>query len=124
MVRTDADRRDYRNWYNRNREKILAKKREQMKESRKRNPQKHRDIAKKARVKRRQALFDIYGRKCASCGFKDLRALTLDHVLNNGAAERKRLGEIGVYIRALMARNRKDYQILCMNCQFIKRSQA
>ena len=53
--------------------------------------------------------------------FDDIRALTLDHVLNNGAEERKKLSPRGVYRRSLNPKNKKEYQILCMNCQFIKR---
>lgn len=55
------------------------------------------------------------------CGYSDIRALTLDHVLNNGAEERKRIGERGVYNRCLRDDVTDEYQILCMNCQFIKR---
>ena len=63
----------------------------------------------------------MYGHCCAICGFTDKRALTLDHKLNNGNEERRRLGERGVYMKAKKEYLPNEYQIICMNCQFIKR---
>ena len=61
---------------------------------------------------------------CAQCGFDDERALSIDHINNNGAEHRREIGRVSIY-RWLKARNYPDgYQTLCMNCQFIKRRAA
>lgn len=54
-------------------------------------------------------------------GLLDMRALSLDHVNNNGSAERTELGIRGTYRRAKAEYRPDEYQILCMNCNFIKR---
>ncbi len=58
--------------------------------------------------------------KCSRCGFNDIRALSVDHINGQGGKHRK---EVGVHTyRWLKANNYPDgFQILCMNCQFIKR---
>jgi hypothetical protein len=66
----------------------------------------------------------MYGHVCVVCGFSDKRALTLDHKLNNGNIERRELGMRGPYMRAKQEYLPDEYQILCMNCQFIKRVEA
>ncbi len=61
--------------------------------------------------------------RCACCGEKDLRFLTLDHVNNDGAAHRKSIGNgrsagNGIY-RYLKIRgfpNNPPLQVLCFNC--------
>jgi hypothetical protein len=60
---------------------------------------------------------------CIKCGFNDIRALTLDHI-NGGGREHMRSiksTEISIWVR------KHDFpigfQTLCMNCQFIKRSE-
>lgn len=62
---------------------------------------------------------------CVSCGFKDIRALTIDHINGDGSIERKLLGNKGrgshFYIYLKINNFPKGYQVLCMNCQFIKR---
>jgi hypothetical protein len=64
---------------------------------------------------------------CAYCGYSDLRALSIDHVASNGAEHRKQLknnkrGE-GKCLYVWLEKNHfpPGYQVLCMNCQFIKR---
>lgn len=114
----------YKKWYEANRDKARASKREAMRRYRAANPQKYADQSRLSKKKLKDTVFSIYGNVCALCGFSDVRALTLDHVLNNGAEERKRLGERGVYRRALDPANHSEYQTLCMNCQFIKRAEV
>ena len=62
--------------------------------------------------------------KCAHCGFDNLNALTLDHIADNGAQQRRDLGfpkgGIRMY-RWLKANDFPDgYQVLCANCNLIK----
>ena len=122
-MRTEKDKKNYRNWYNRNKAKARTRKAELMRKYRAENPEKHRMQSRASKKKLNDALFEMYGKIC-ECGFDDMRALTLDHVLNNGAEERKSLGERGVYRRAIEKYRPKEYRTLCMNCQFIKRVEA
>ena len=114
----------YRIWYEKNKEKIRKQKREVMRSLRKKHPEKYRSQSRKSKARLKEQVFDKYGRKCVRCGFDDVRALTLDHVLNNGSDERAEHGERGVYRRALLDAHTSEYQTLCMNCQFIKRVEA
>ena len=61
---------------------------------------------------------------CVKCGFSDIKALSLDHISGNGAAERKKLGYRAqeVYLTLRKLNWPVGYQTLCMNCQWIKRS--
>lgn len=92
-----------RTWREKNREKILAQSRERRKEYR-------------ARVL--QAL----GGKCASCGISDERVLQIDHVNGGGNKEYKREGNHDYsYYRRILEKNCEGYQLLCANCNWIKR---
>jgi succinate dehydrogenase/fumarate reductase flavoprotein subunit len=78
----------------------------------------------------RERVFRVYGDKCVRCGFNDKRALQLDHVLDNGAEHRRGLngaqnrGSSKVW-RDAVAEYRPDlYQILCANCNWIKRAEV
>ena len=60
---------------------------------------------------------------CARCGFSDVRALSIDHINNDGAQHRRQVGSNNVY--AWIVRNGfpDGFQVLCMNCQFIKEAE-
>lgn len=56
----------------------------------------------------------------------DIRVLTIDHINGNGAKQRKKIGKAlssgHPFYRWLRNNNYPNgYQVLCMNCQFIKR---
>lgn len=56
-------------------------------------------------------------------GAKDIRCLSLDHIKGGGANHRASIkgGNFGVY-RWIVSNNfPSGFQVLCMNCQFIKR---
>lgn len=60
---------------------------------------------------------------CVKCGFDDIKALTIDHIDGNGANHRRAIG-VGAgnsFYRWLKENNFPEgYQVLCMNCQWIK----
>jgi hypothetical protein len=72
----------------------------------------------------KQEVFTAYGGPvCVYCGFDDIRALQLDHI--NGKGEQDRLSHSTS--RTIYARLKRDgfpagFQVLCANCNFIKRS--
>lgn len=63
---------------------------------------------------------------CAHCGFKDIRALCLDHINNDGAKHRKELigknAGLGSAIYNILRKENfpKGFQVLCCNCNIIK----
>lgn len=61
--------------------------------------------------------------KCCRCGFRDLRALSIDHIDGGGYQERMSLdGGGGFKFYDRLEKTWPDgLQVLCMNCQFIKR---
>lgn len=68
----------------------------------------------------RAAALDKLGRRCGRCGFCDERALQIDHVQGNGAADNAVHRGCRFYQRVL-ADQRGRYQTLCANCNWIKR---
>ncbi len=85
---------------------------------------KHREQAHTYYKIYRDKVFNHYGWKCACCGEEIREFLTIDHMKNDAAEYRKKglhLGGEAVY-RWLIANNfPKDFQTLCMNCQWGKR---
>lgn len=63
-----------------------------------------------------------YGGVCKRCGFGDIRALQIDHVSGDGNEERKRFKNSTTIYRHLIKNEKsKKYQVLCANCNWIKR---
>ena len=58
---------------------------------------------------------------CVKCGFKDIKALQIDHINNNGAEDRRTNGKCQSLFRRLIKNNFPiGYQVLCANCNTIK----
>lgn len=76
------------------------------------------DIGKRMRLR----AFMKLGEKCHHCGFDDERALQIDHVNGGGAEERRKFGSSGLSRRVLSDQAGR-YQLLCANCNWIKRQQ-
>ena len=68
---------------------------------------------------RRQAVAKL-GDKCKHCGITDLRLLQIDHVDGGGGKELKKIGVYGIYCKILKG-DTKGYQLLCANCNWLKR---
>jgi len=121
---TERDRTIYKKWYERNKKSARERKSELMRQYRDERPEHYKKKSREAKHRLREKIFDMYGRSCTLCGFNDVRALTLDHIQNNGAEERRLLGERGVYRKATKQYSPDEYRIICMNCQFIQRITA
>ena len=81
------------------------------------------ELAKERRREYRENLLLMLGRKCIDCGFADLRALQIDHIHGGGRKEFKedpRLIKVKIYTEHIK-KNRNKYQLLCANCNWIKR---
>lgn len=70
----------------------------------------------------RQKAVNKYGGKCVCCGETELYFLTIDHINNDGAMERKSYsdknagGGTGFFLELIREELRDDLQILCYNC--------
>ena len=80
------------------------------------------------RLKRKVTTLTHYSKgckpECVSCGFDDVRALSIDHIEGGGSKERRtnpRLIGQSIYLYLKRMGFPDGYQTLCMNCQFIKR---
>lgn len=62
---------------------------------------------------------------CVRCGFNDIRALSIDHVNGKGNQHRQSVVRGGHAFYGWLRKEGfpKGYQTLCMNCQWIKRSE-
>ncbi len=76
----------------------------------------------------RRDVIQALGGKCKRCGFDDFRALQIDHVNGGGLKEFKAKGSgTGHYVRVAKVikenPNQTTYQVLCANCNWIKRAE-
>jgi len=78
------------------------------------------NLHKKIVSELRFSIFKKYGSRCIKCGFSDWRALQIDHVNGGGKKETKNLSRIHYYQKVLQDTENR-YQILCANCNWIKR---
>lgn len=73
----------------------------------------------------KEQAFNRIGRTCKNCGFSDLRALQFDHIHGGGSKAMRKLktrGRAWYYRKiALAPKMEKVFQILCANCNWIKR---
>jgi hypothetical protein len=74
----------------------------------------------------RKLIIKKMGEKCVKCGFNDYRALQIDHINGGGGKERKlgRNNQGKVYRTILlssMEEIKNKYQLLCANCNWIKK---
>ena len=64
----------------------------------------------------------LLGSKCCKCRFDDVRALQIDHVNGGGNKARKENPSWSVFYREILDGVHKyPVQLLCANCNFIKR---
>ena len=85
---------------------------------------------KQKRVAKRLQLCDILGSRVCKCGFSDIRALQFDHINGNGRKyymeqfqQPSLRDKILNYYIANPDIARKTFQVLCANCNWIKRDE-
>jgi len=71
-------------------------------------------------------IFQIYSKgkmNCNQCGYDNIDALSIDHIKGNGYKHRTNIGCSGQPFYHWIINNMfpNGYQILCMNCQLLKR---
>jgi len=67
----------------------------------------------------RNKVFKLLGGQCKRCKIKDRRVLQIDHVAGGGTRERKKHGSTKILKKILDGE--KGYQLLCANCNWIKK---
>lgn len=85
------------------------------------NPGKRRTVVRNYRRRKRQDALRRMGGKCVRCGYSDWRALQVDHVGGWGTKERKTFKDTYTYLKFVLQDKTGKYQILCANCNWIKR---
>jgi len=117
-----------RDWYLKNKERVITKSKEYYKiHGNKPTKQQNADNNRKYTKINRDKLFEILGGAfCSRCGFKDKRALQLDHVKGGGKKELRDLrgnsNMTSYYIRNPELA-KQTLQVLCANCNWIKREE-
>ena len=109
-------------WHLKNRERLRAVRRKNYLENKENYFVRH----IKNRRKIRRKVLELMGGKCVQCDFSDPRALQINHIHNNGANKRRKLGGgVDRLYSKILKMNKKDikaeYQLLCANCNNIKR---
>ena len=80
--------------------------------------------AKMAKDTSFEQILNHYGNHCACCGETIKQFLSIDHIKGGGNKHRKKIkNKGGKKFYAWLIKNKfpKDYQILCMNCNWGKR---
>lgn len=87
------------------------------------NKEQHRLNTNKWRKNNRLKVLKALGNKCVKCGFSDWRALQIDHVNSDGAWERRiqKTNPSVFYRKVTEEKDSGKYQLLCANCNWIKR---
>lgn len=125
-IRDETKRLQERGYYQKNREKLLDRKRRWWAGQYPKNKEKLLERRRQEKWAVKEEVLTHYGNgkhACIRCGFSDLRALSIDHIEGGGTAHTQGLKKAGnSFYRWLIKNNYPvGYQTLCMNCQFIKR---
>ena len=126
--KTTQKQRDYAKAYQRNKLKDPIERAKQNKRTRDAYADPVKRAKQKARLQGKKPLYRIklihlLGGVCKRCGFSDIRALQLDHINGGGLKEQKKLGTHVMYRKYLLdlAKAKACLQVLCANCNWIKR---
>ena len=89
------------------------------------NGEKVRASMRKHNQKRRQELLAVLGEPlCKNCGFSDVRALQVDHINGDGHNDRRIMKRYSAQnLMKLVMEKPDNYQLLCANCNWIKRNE-
>lgn len=136
----DKIRARWREWYARNRERVLRARRlldrNKMRANGRRCYAKHRDeilqrqkqkwsncSTRLRNVRIRKEMISAYGGACSCCRERIPEFLTLDHILGGGDAHRRSSGGGNKMLMELRLKGwpKDDYRLLCMNCNWATR---
>lgn len=72
----------------------------------------------------KEQVYDKLGHVCCRCGFSDKRALQIDHVYGGGNQEHSEIKNVDKFLKKVLEDSEGLYQILCANCNWIKRAEG
>ena len=104
-------------YYLENRERIIARE----SAHRRAHIAEKRDYNRTYQQKLRQKVISFLGGRCKICGFSDSRALQIDHVHGGGNKELRSGLSYYTHSRNVMSDTTGKYQLLCANCNWIKK---
>ena len=81
------------------------------------------NVQRKINTRSKELVLTHYGGgnlACVTCGYDDLKALSIDHINGNGSKHKKSIG-MNTYRWLIKNNYPLGYQTLCMNCQWVKR---
>jgi len=113
-----------RQYYQTHKEKCRERHNEYGQKYRQIHGEKLSEYARKRLEQVRWKIINLLGNKCVKCGFPDLRALQIDHVHGGGRREWREFNGCMKYFRHILEKIKdgsKDYQLLCANCNLIKK---
>ena len=84
------------------------------------NREKRKKYLRDYHARLKKAIYDILGHECSRCHYSDSRALQIDHVYGNGVLHRASGFYYHKILKEILAGS-AGYQILCANCNWIKR---
>ncbi len=89
------------------------------------NRESYREVRRENRVNVRKEIQQFFGGICCKCGFEDWRALQIDHIngggLHDPLTKGHQLWKFRKYLKENEEDARKKYQLLCANCNWIKK---
>ena len=132
--------RHYKEYYIKNRDKILSQKKEWKRKNRKKylesakkyNRKRYSDFKKRVKILEsgkkwrnnlKKEMLNAYGNQCVCCYEKNLEFLTIDHINNDGKVHRKKVGTGGMMIYLDLRKQgwpKDKYTLLCYNCNMAK----
>lgn len=109
--------------YDKSRDRTDENSRKTQAKYRENNREKIKKASKLFHERSRKKLMDLLGNKCKKCGFSDYRALQIDHINGGGIKERALFNTKDFHRHVLrsLENNEDKYQLLCANCNWIKR---
>lgn len=96
--------------------------REQKRHSYEKNYERHSKFGMRYYNAMRDKVFSVLGNACVRCGFSDKRALQIDHINGGGSQENRNMSR-HEFMKKVISVGRKEYQLLCANCNWIKRAE-
>lgn len=79
------------------------------------------DYSKKYNKKQRAFVLNLLGNRCIKCGISDTRVLQIDHINGGGHKDVVSFSGYSIYYRHILEVKGIGYQLLCANCNWIKR---
>ena len=111
--------------YEKQRDSTTISKRNSQRKYRENNKEKVREKQREEKQKKKLEIHLLLGSICIKCGFSDSRALQIDHINGGGYTERKLYPtnpkKYYSDILKSIKNNENKYQLLCANCNWIKR---